>query len=197
MKIVGVSGGIGSGKSMVCRVFSALGIPVYSADERAKYLTNNDLLLKNKIKNLLGNEAYAADGSYDRAWVAKQVFNNADRLQELNALIHPRVQEDTEQWASKNQQHPYIVKEAALFKKTGVGNNLDFLIVVISPISLRMERLKQRDTRRSEQEILDIMARQLSDEERIENADFIVYNNETRLLVPQIWNLHNKLIVNG
>lgn len=194
MKIIGVSGGIGSGKSMVCKIFATLGIPIYVADDRAKWLLNNDELLKNKVIKLLGIESYTPEGMYDRTWVAAQVFNNPTLLQALNAIVHPRVYEDTEEWAKQNANKPYVIKEAALFKKAGEGNNLDFLVVVTAPIELRVARVKQRDPQRSEQEINDIIARQMPDDKRLENADFVILNDEAHLLIPQVLSLHQQFL---
>ena len=190
MKIIGISGGIGSGKSVVCKIFATLGVPVYNADDRAKWLLNNDASLKSSIIQLLGNESYTEQGLYNRVWVAAQVFNNFALLQKLNAIVHPAVYEDTEAWAKQHSDKPYIIKEAALFKRAGEGNNLDFLVVVQAPESLRIERIKKRDPQRSEQEIKDIMARQFSDEERIKQADYIIQNNDSQLLIPQVLKLH-------
>jgi dephospho-CoA kinase len=188
--IIGVSGGIGSGKSVVCQIFRSLGVAIYNADERAKWLINNDDLLKAKIKSLLGSESYLPDGSYNRSWVAAQVFENVDLLQTLNALVHPQVAIDTDKWAKKYRHEPYIVKEAALFTKSGTGTLLDKLIVVVAPTQLRINRVKARDPYRSETDILKIITNQLSDEERLQNADYVVHNNESQLLIPQVYGLH-------
>ncbi len=187
---IGVTGGIGSGKSIVCRVFSALGVPVYSADERAKWLLNHDPKLRHSVIELLGNEAYVANGSYNRAWVASQVFQNPALLQKLNAIVHPRVGEDTQVWVEQNSKAPYVIKEAAIMAKAGQNNALDKVIVVDAPANLRVARVLQRDPQRSEKEVRDIIARQISDEERHKIADFIIYNDESRLLIPQVWALH-------
>ena len=190
MKIIGISGGIGSGKSVVCKIFATLGVPVYNADDRAKWLLNNDASLKSSIIQLLGDESYTSQGLYNRAWVAAQVFNNPALLQKLNAIVHPAVYEDTEAWAKQHSDKSYIIKEAALFKRAGEGNNLDFLVMVNAPEALRIERTKKRDPQRSEQEIRDIIARQFSDEERIKYADYIIQNDDSQLLIPQVLELH-------
>ncbi|RDB04966.1 dephospho-CoA kinase [Runella aurantiaca] len=187
---IGITGGIGSGKSIVCRIFSALGIPVYSADDRAKWLLNHDLTLKNAVTELLGSEAYLPNGSYNRAWVASQVFQNPPLLQKLNAIVHPRVSEDTQKWVEHNTNAPYLIKEAAIMAKAGQNNALAQVIVVYAPADLRVARVLQRDPQRSEKEVRDIIARQISDEERHKIADFIIYNDESQLLIPQVWGLH-------
>jgi dephospho-CoA kinase len=189
--LIGVTGGIGSGKSTVCRIFEALGIPVYYADERAKWLVDHDPILKADVTRLLGPEAYDQNGHYNRSWVAAQVFGKAELLLQLNALIHPRVYADTELWTQNYPDKPYVIKEAALLRPVGEdGNKLDKLIVVQSPLELRIHRVHKRDPFRSEREIKNIISRQISDEERVEMADYVIYNNETQLLIPQVLRLH-------
>lgn len=189
--LIGVTGGIGSGKSLVCRIFEAFGIPVYYADERAKWLVDNDAILKADVTRLLGPEAYDPIGRYNRSWVAAQVFGKPELLLELNALIHPRVYADTALWTNGYPSKPYVVKEAALLRTAGEdGNNLDKLIVVQSSLELRMQRIKKRDPHRTEQEIQNIISRQMGDEERLKMADYVIYNNETQLLIPQVVQLH-------
>lgn len=187
---IGVTGGIGSGKSIVCRIFSALGVPVYSADDRAKWLLNHDLSLKSAVAELLGSEAYLPSGSYNRTWVASQVFQNPVLLQKLNAIVHPRVGEDTQVWVEQNRKAPYVIKEAAIMAKAGQNNALAQVIVVHAPADLRVARVLLRDPQRSEKEVRDIIARQISDQERHKIADFVIYNDESQLLIPQVWRLH-------
>lgn len=186
MKRIGITGGIGSGKSIVCRVFETLGIPVYYADERARWLTNHDPVLRAGIVDLLGADAYDANGQYNRAWVASQVFSNSDRLTRLNALIHPRVFMDTLAWAEQHQHAPYLVREAALIDQNRLGNTLDVVVLVTAPIEVRVARIRQRDPQRSEDEIRQIMARQMADDERMRFADHVLVNDESALLLPQI-----------
>jgi dephospho-CoA kinase len=187
---IGITGGIGSGKSIVCRIFSALGVPVYSADDRAKWLLNHDLSLKSAVTQLLGSEAYLPNGIYNRAWVASQVFQNPPLLQKLNAIVHPRVGEDTQEWVEQNTNAPYLIKEAAIMAKAGQNNALAQVIVVHAPAALRVARVLKRDPQRSEKEVRDIIARQISDEERHKIADFVINNDESQLLIPQVWGLH-------
>ena len=185
MKLIGITGGIGSGKSIVCKVFATMSIPIYEADSRAKFLINNDLSLKKSIQNLLGEQSYTSTGEYNRAWVASQVFNNPDLLKQLNALVHPRVREDAENWIQQHSKSPFLLYEAALMKAAGEGNHFDKVIVVNAPIDLRIKRVQKRDNR-SEQEIKDIIARQISDEERLKIADFVIENDEKIPLLEQI-----------
>ena len=193
-KLIGITGGIGSGKSIICKVFEVLSIPVYYADERAKWLTNNDLQLRKEIKELFGRKAYDYNGQYDRKWIAKQVFDNPELLNMLNSLIHPRVFDDTKRWLSQHQNYHYVLREAALTNAAGNGNDLDKLIVVTSPIDLRIERIKKRDPQRPEEEIRAIISRQKTEEEFKQIADYQIVNNEKQFLIPQILVL-NKLFL--
>lgn len=191
---IGITGGIGSGKSIICEIFKVFGIPIYNADERAKWLTNNDLQLRKEIKELLGRNAYDSNGQYNRKWVAEQVFANPDLLKQLNMLIHPRVFEDTDKWIRKNKDKPYVIKEAALMNKAGVGNDLDRVVVVSAPLHLRIARTQKRDPQRTLQEIDAIIARQKTEEEFSQIADHKIINDDTQLLIPQILDLHQKFI---
>lgn len=193
-KVIGITGGIGSGKSLVCKVFSVLGIPIYEADARAKYLISHDQLLKKSIIELLGEQAYLASGDYNRAWVASQVFGNPILLSKLNALVHPKVRQDATDWIQQNQQTSFVLYEAALMKAAGDGNTFDKVIVVNAPVDLRIQRIKVRD-QRSEAEIRAIIERQISEEERRKIADFTIENDEKQPLLPQILDLYEKLQV--
>ena len=191
---IGVTGGIGSGKSIVCRLFDALGIPVYVADERARWLTEHDPILKADIRRVLGANAYDPLGHYNRGWVASQVFADPHLLAQLNAVIHPRVLADTAAWVNQHSDKPYVIKEAALMRAAGDGNSLDKVIVVHAPLSLRIERIRKRDPHRSEIEMLNIIERQVSDEERAAIADYILDNGESQLLLPQVLRLHEDFL---
>lgn len=188
---IGVTGGIGSGKSVVCAVFASLGIPVYAADERAKWLTEHDPILKADIQRVLGPNAYDSVGRYNRAWVASQVFANPALLAALNAVIHPRVLADTAAWVNEQADKPYVVKEAALMNAAGSGNSLDSVIVIQAPVALRIERIRKRDPHRSDAEIQQIIDRQISDVERAQLANHLIDNDERTLLLPQIIRLHD------
>lgn len=192
VKVIGITGGIGSGKSIVCKIFSILGIPIYDADSRAKWIITHNIQLKSAIIQLLGEQSYTNTGDYNREWVASQVFNNPDLLLKLNALVHPCVHEDARGWIAQKQNHPFLLYEAALMKAAGNANVFDKVIVVSSPIALRVKRVKERD-KRSKAEIEAIMARQISDEERLNIADFVIQNDEKVPLLEQILILYKKL----
>ena len=189
---IGITGGIGSGKSVVCKVFACLGIKIYDADSRAKWLTNHNEEVRQKIVGLLGNEAYTAN-EYNRKWVAAQVFDNPGLLTQLNKIIHPAVGEDTEAWVNRNTSERYLIKEAAIMKAAGHNNALDYVVVVKAPIELRIQRILVRD-HRTEDEIRAIMKRQVSEEERDAIADFQIFNDEQNPLIPQVLKLHEIFI---
>ncbi len=190
---VGVTGGIGSGKSTVCRIFSCLGVPIYEADNRAKWLTNNDPNIKAEVIALLGAKSFHSDGSYNRKYVASRVFADAQLLQKLNRIIHPRVFADSDRWLQQYGAHPYVIREAAIMNKAGEGNTLDKVIVVTAPLTLRIGRIKLRDTQRSEEDIQAIVENQVSEETRLALADFVIDNGENAALIPQILSLHETL----
>lgn len=187
--LIGVTGGIGSGKSMVCRLFECLDIPVYYADSRAKWLTNHDPEIREKVVALLGPEAYDSEGQYNARFVASSVFNDEPLLKDLNAIIHPVVLRDTKEWVSRHAGSPYVVKEAAIMAKAGQANAVDYVVVVEAPVELRVQRILQRD-KRTENEIRAIIERQVSDESRREIADYIVSNDDDSALIPQVLHLH-------
>ncbi|MEQ6118860.1 dephospho-CoA kinase [Reichenbachiella sp. MALMAid0571] len=185
---VGVTGGIGSGKSTVCKIFQSLGIPVYDADSRAKKLMQENGQLVHLIKNEFGNDSYLASGEINRDYLAKVAFADPEKVKKLNALVHPVVADDYSKWVS-DQTANYVVKEAALLIESGSYLQLDKLIAVTAPTQLRIARIKSRDSFRSQQEIEAIIANQLSDEERESKADFIIKNDESELLIAQVLRL--------
>lgn len=195
-KKIGITGGIGSGKSIVCEMFKILGISIYNADDRAKYLIHNDLQIRAELKEFFGKEAYDSNGNYNRAFIAQQVFGNEAALKVLNAIVHPRVFDDTEKWAKAHQQDAYIIKEAAIMNAAGDGNDLDKVIVVTAPLELRIKRIKQRDPQRSEEEILAIINKQKSAESYLKMADFEIKNDNTEMLIPQVLALHERFTRN-
>lgn len=196
MKVIGITGGIGSGKSIICKVFELLGVSVYYADSRANWLTNNDLQLRKEIKELLGRQAYDENGQYNRKWVASQVFENPELLQMLNMLVHPRVFDDTKKWLALHQNQPYVVREAAISSAAGKGNDLDKIIVVSCPIEVRIKRIQQRDPQRSNEQIRAIIARQKTEEEFAKIANFQIINDDTQLVLPQILRIHQAILGN-
>jgi dephospho-CoA kinase len=190
---IGITGGIGSGKSLVCRIFNCLGIPVYDADSRAKSLMVSDHVLMEGIRKEFGSESYDTVGNLNRQYLARIVFPDPDKLQRLNTLVHPRVALDYENWVTGYEGTvPYVIKEAALLFESGSSAQLDKVIVVSAPEDVRMKRVKARDAHRDEKQIRDIMAKQWPEEEKLKRADYIIYNDESVLLIPQVIALHQE-----
>jgi len=192
-KLVGITGGIGSGKSTVCRIFQILGIPIYEADSRAKWLMQNNETLKNDIKKNFGDASYDAKGNLNRKYLASQVFNQGEKVKILNQLVHPKVGEDFQNWINE-QNTPYLLNEAALMFESGRFQYLDKVITVFAPEEVRLKRVLTRDPQRSENEVKSIMQKQLSEEEKLKRADFVVYNDEKQMLISQVLELHQKIL---
>ena len=191
---VGITGGIGSGKSLVCKIFKALNIPVYYADDRAKWLQTNDIGLVEAIKDVFGENAYNDQGVFDKAFIANQVFNDKAKLQLLNDLVHPKVAQDFYQWQQIYTLAPYVVKEAALLFETGSYQSLHKVINVNAPTELRIRRVLLRDQQRSKEQVLSIIARQWNDQQRAKLADFTIENNENSHIVPKVLAIHSRLL---
>jgi dephospho-CoA kinase len=187
---IGVTGGIGSGKSMVCKILACLGAPVYDADSHAKNLMTTDGILISNIKKEFGELSYNTDGSLNRKYLSTSVFNDADKLETLNSLVHPRVAHDYARWLSEHSNHPYVVKEAALLYEAGSYKQLDRIIVVTAPDEMRIGRVLKRDPHRSKEQIRAIIGQQMPQVEKMKRADFVVVNDETILLIPQVLGLH-------
>lgn len=180
---VGITGGIGVGKTLITHLFSLLGVPIYYADTRAKELMNS--VLVKPIIDTFGEEAFI-NGTLNRDYLASRVFINKSEINKLNAIVHPAVAIDFNNWVSTQVKSTYIIKEAALLVETGSYKLLDKLILVVSPEELRINRIKKRDPFRSETEIKGIISKQTSDIEKSKFADFIINNNEEELLIPQV-----------
>ncbi len=187
---IGVTGGIGSGKSTVCQIFSILGVPCYNADIRARWLMENDQGLVDNIQAFFGTESYI-DQKINRNFLAKQTFGSKSKLDKLNSFVHPKVKNDYEEWLEDQQQSSYVIKEAALLFESGSYKLLDAIVNVTAPIDLRVRRVLQRDSFRSESEIKSIIKRQLSEEERSDRSDYMVQNDESQSIISQVLELHN------
>ena len=191
---IGITGGIGAGKSTVCKLFNMLGIPVYNADDQAKALMTRDQNIITAIKKNFGNEAYLPDGQLNRTYLGKSLFKVDKQLKIINEIVHPAVAEDFEKWRNGHEDKPYLVKEAALLIESGSYKLLDYLITVTSPLNTRIERVLSRDVHRTKEHIREIISKQLSDEERIAKSDFIITNDKQTLLIPQVLKIHDFLI---
>ncbi len=189
---VGITGGIGSGKTTVCKLFEKMDAPVYYADQEAKRLMNSDKDLKQKIKNLLGEAAYHPNGRLNTKYVASIVFSNKKKLESLNAIVHPAVALDSKKWFDK-QKKKYAIKEAALLVENASYKQLDFLIVVTAPVEMRIKRVVKRDKSDYNQVKLRI-ANQLPEIQKKKVADFIIDNSGDVSLISQVWKIHRKLM---
>lgn len=187
LKVV-ITGGIGSGKSTVARIFEVLGIPVYYADEQAKWLVSNDQNLKDEIVKLLGKGAYS-NGIYNREFVSSRIFGNPDLLNQLNTIVHPAVGLHFENWAKGKREFPYVLKEAAI---VNTKNGVDRLIYVHASQDIRIQRTLERDSFRTADAVLKIMKNQKSEVDFRAMADFVI-TNESELLIPQVLQIHQKL----
>jgi dephospho-CoA kinase len=191
---IGITGGIGSGKSLVTRIFQTFGVPVYDADSHAKALMTTDGILVSGIKKEFGDLAYNPDGSLNRTYLADHVFNDQTKLNVLNSLVHPRVAVDYDKWVQKHRDDTYILKEAALLFEANTHKNLDRIIVVSAPEELRIKRVLQRDKHRTVEQIKAIVEKQMPEREKMERADHIIVNDETQLVIPQVLALHRQFI---
>ncbi|HEY9082234.1 MAG TPA: dephospho-CoA kinase [Vicingaceae bacterium] len=188
--IIGLTGGIGSGKSTIAEVFDVLKIPVFNSDIEAKQLYSHPEI-KQQIIKLFGN-VYNEQNQLDKKALANIVFNNEDKLQQLNKIIHPAVKKLFETWVSKNNHAPILIKEAAILIESGAAKQADKIIVVTAPEKERIKRVMQRDNV-TEKEVIARMSKQLPEEKLITQADFIIKNDNEHLVIPQILELIKKL----
>ena len=189
---IGITGGIGSGKSVVSRLFHTLGVPTYDADSRARWLMENDADLGQQLRAAFGPATYDAAGRLNRPVLAATVFSNPARLTQLNALVHPHVGTDFERWAGAQQRagHPYVLKEAALLFEAGSYQQLDRIITVFAPLAVRQARVLRRDPHRSIADVQAIMDKQLSEDEKMQRADYVLTNDDVQPVLPQVLALH-------
>ncbi|WP_207423615.1 dephospho-CoA kinase [Desertivirga brevis] len=190
---IGITGGIGSGKTTVCKVFELLGVPVFYADTVAKSVMQNDPILIQAVKEAFGDETYSESGQLNRAYLASKVFADEAELGKLNSIVHPAVFRAFDQWSLDQQNLPFVVKEAALLYESNSYKDCKYTILVTSPLHLKLKRVISRD-KTSEEEIRKRMARQWSDEEKERLADFVLNNNEEHFLLPEIIKLYNRFL---
>lgn len=188
---VGITGGIGSGKSIAAKLFMLLGVPVYNADEAAKKLMNGNQLLKTALIKQFGSDTYL-NGLLNRDWLSAKVFTDPEQLKLLNGIVHPIVIQDARNWMNK-QQTLIVIKEAAIFFESGSNAEMDYMVGVYAPQQLRLQRVLQRDNSNKDA-ILDRMSRQMNEEEKMKLCDYVLNNNEEQLLIPQVLDLHKKLL---
>lgn len=191
MKHIGITGGIGSGKTTVANFFKTYGIPVYIADDEAKKLMHQSPI-KEELIELFGEEAYDSSRQLNRSFIASKVFNNKELLEKLNQIVHPRVEKDFQEWA-KHQDSPYVLYEAAILFETGKYKQFDYTILVTAPIETRIKRVQKRD-QSSEEEILARMKNQWSDEEKMKLANWIIKNCELSKTKQEVGDLHELIL---
>ncbi len=188
---VGITGGIGSGKSTVCQVFATLGIPVFYADDAAKYLMDNDGFLIDRIKQIFGEDIYQ-NNKLDKIKVASIVFKEPEKLHQLNALVHPATIDYGKQWIEK-QRNKYIIKEAAIFFESGSYKEMNIMVGVYAPPELRIRRAME-PTNNSRESIMQRIASQMDEDEKMKRCDYIIINDEIKAIIPQITELHQTLL---
>jgi dephospho-CoA kinase len=191
--IVGITGGIGSGKSTVCKIFQSLRVPVTDADSRARFLMNHDDLVKTQIISAFGNDSYK-EGLLNRNYIAQIVFNQPEKLALLNSITHPAVARDFEKWLRTHLDAPYVVKEAALLIEAGAHKSMDMLILVTAPEEVRVKRVLQRDPHRSEEEIKAVMQSQMPEEDKGKLCDVVIENDGNQPILQKVLDLHNQLM---
>ncbi len=184
---IGLTGGIGSGKTTVARIFSVLGVPVYDSDTASKRLMEEDEGLKDKIIQSFGKESYT-NGRLNRKYLSEQVFSDPKKTNLLNSIVHPATIKDAEEWMKK-QNSPYLIKEAALIFESGSNRFLDKVVGVSSPLSLRIERTMKRSNISAEQ-VQSRIALQMDEEEKMRLCDYVIINDEHQMLIPQVLSLH-------
>ncbi len=189
---VGLTGGIGSGKSVVGKIFQLLDIPIYVADIEAKKIMHSNKTVQQQLITTFGKEVYTSENTINKAYLASVIFNRPDALEQINAIVHPAVRSDFQQWCLLQKNAPYIIQESAILFDTGIYRQFDKTITVTANEKLRIQRVMQRDNI-TEKQVAERIKNQLSEEQRINKADFIVYNN-TEMLIPQILKIHQTIL---
>jgi dephospho-CoA kinase len=189
---VGITGGIGSGKSLVCEIFLRLGISIYNADTRAKWLMNSDEKIKQILISKWGQQIYK-NNQLDRSMLAGIIFDNKEAIDLVNSIVHPAVGIDFKNWCKEHTNEIYIIKEAALLFESNADKDLDTMVTVYSKKNIRIERVIKRDKITREQ-VISRINNQLPDEEKVKRSEFVIVNNEEQSVLMQVLNLHNTII---
>lgn len=189
---IGITGGIGSGKSIVCEAFKILGYFVYNADKRAKILNDTNEIIIIGLKERFGKNIYNKENKLDRQALASYIFKNPDNLEYVNNLVHPVVIKDYKNWLLIHNKEKITFKEAAILFESETYKSLDYIISVIASEKTRIQRVCKRDNI-PEKMVIDRMKNQISDEKRIKLSDFVINNNDDKLILPQIIEINNKL----
>ncbi len=188
---VGLTGGIGSGKSVISKIFRILDIPIYFADERAKELMDNNEIIKSKLINIFGKIIYR-ENKLERMLMSKIIFKDEKLLQQVNSIVHPIVRDDFIEWMKNKTKYSYVIEEAAILFETGYYKEFDKIITVIAPVDLRVQRIILRDNT-TENEVRQRMNNQWKDEDKKEYSDYIIINDDKELVIPQVLKIHKKL----
>jgi dephospho-CoA kinase len=189
-KILGLTGGIGSGKTTVAKMFEALGVPVYNADQSAKMLMQSSQDLKDKIKQLLGEDAYT-ENRLNKAFISEKIFNNKVLLSQINALVHPEVARDFNSWLTL-QTSVYVIKEVAILFETAAEDQFDYILTVTAPEAIRIQRIIERD-QIALTKIKAVISNQLQDSEKTVKSDFVILNTDLNDTKNQVYDIHNKI----
>jgi dephospho-CoA kinase len=188
---LGVTGGIGSGKTTVCNVFAVLGIPVFSADAEAKRIQDNDRDLQTKINTFAGKDLFTS-GKLDRAEMASLIFSNKDLLEKVNSVVHPAVFKCFKEWAAM-QDSPYSVMEAAILFESGASGMMDRIVTVVTPMEERIERLI-RGNKFTREQVIERIKNQIDDESRIKESDYVIFNSENDMIIPAVLGIHKEMV---
>ncbi|MGV9002871.1 dephospho-CoA kinase [Flavobacterium sp.] len=189
-KIVGLTGGIGSGKTTIANHFKSLGVPIYIADDEAKKIMNSEVILK-KIKSNFGS-VVIDDKTLNREELARIVFSNPEKLKQLNKIVHPEVKKHFLKWLEKHKQQPYVIKEAAILFESGSYKDCDLIITVVAPLEIRINRVLIRD-KTSREAILERIKNQWNDEDKVSKSDFIIQNEDVNEAIKKTNEIHNLL----
>jgi len=189
---VGVTGGIGSGKTLVCEVFKRLGIPVYNADNEAKNILNSNTEVRKSIENYFGQDIYE-NNSLNKKKLAEIIFNNTEAIQRINSIVHPVVRQKFIDWCKQYEDKTYVIEEAAIIFESGAYKEFDYTINVFAPEQIRIQRVMERDKATIE-DVKNRMQNQMSDDERMKLANFTIINDGTKMIIPQILEIHSKIV---
>ena len=193
-KLIGITGGIGAGKSTVSSICKHLGFKVYNSDQRAKEIVSEDSIIKKKLISFFGNNIYK-NGVLNRKFLSDKIFNDKSSLQQINSIIHPAVKKDFNSWVINNSNEKILFKESALLLESGAYKELDKIILIVSDKNLRVSRVLNRDQKRSKKEIESIIDKQINESEAIKYADIVIDNNHKKMLLPSVIKEIEKLIV--
>lgn len=194
MKKIGLTGGIGSGKSIISKCFSSIGVPIYNSDIEAKKLLNRSHAVQEQLISAFGKKIFT-NGKIDKKKFSDAIYKNEESLKKSNEIIHPAVKSHFDNWVKINSKHDYIIKEAAIMYESGSHKEMDKIITVFSPEKIREERLLERPGLTSKT-LHKIIESQISEEEKIERSDFTIYNDEVQLIIPQILAIHKEILKN-